>query len=458
MGQYQSIKVKPLSSLLAIKYMHLRGMKMQTFFKKSFIGFLLLSLFALLAACGGGEGASGKETTDGNKNSEGKTGTGGTLEISVQSDYIEYVNEIIPAFEEEHGVTVNVIERDMSEALDALPLDGPSGLGPDILIAPYDRIAIFGQQGHLAEVTLPDDGRYDELDHQQVTVDGKSYGYPMMIESLVLYYNKDLLDEPPATFDDLEALTNDERYALESEPGTSTAFLVNWLDFYYAYGLFSGFGAYVFGNNGTDPTDIGLNTPEAVEAIEYIAHWYQNIWPQGMLDASTAYNFVDERFITGKAAAVITGPWSEYGYRDAGVNFGVSTIPKLPNGENYKPFAGGKGWIISNYSENKDLAVKFLEYVTNVENQTFLHELKGEVPANQIVRQEVANSGGELAKAVIEQYNSSVPMPNIPEMAEVWPAAQTMIFDVASGNKDARQSADDAVELIKQNIEQKYNN
>lgn len=431
---------------------------MKAWLKRSAPGVFITVLLFFLSACSGGNEATSHETTNNNENNNADSESGKTLEISVQSDYIEYVNEIIPVFEEEHDVTVNVIERDMSEALDALPLDGPSGIGPDILIAPYDRIAIFGKQGHLAEVTLPDDGRYDELDHQQVTVDGKSYGYPMMIESLVLYYNKDLIDKAPATFEELEALTSDETYALESEPGKNTAFLVNWLDFYYAYGLFSGFGAYVFGDNGTNPDDIGLNTPEAVEAIEYITHWYQNIWPQGMLDASTAYNFVDERFTTGKAAAVITGPWSEFGYRDAGVNFGVATIPKLPNGENYQPFAGGKGWIISNYSENKELAETFLAFVTNEENQRFLHELKGEVPANQIVRQEVVTSGDELAVAVIEQYNSSVTMPNISEMAEVWPVAQTMIFDVASGNKSPQQAADDAVELIKQNIEQKHNN
>ena len=41
-------------------------------------------------------------------------------------------------------------------------------------------------------------------------------------------------------------------------------------------------------------------------------------------------------------------------------------------------------------------------------------------------------------------------------MAEVWTGAETMMFDAASGNKTAEESANDATELIKQNIEQKY--
>ena len=86
-----------------------------------------------------------------------------------------------------------------------------------------------------------------------------------------------------------------------------------------------------------------------------------------------------------------------------------------------------------------------------------LHEFNSEVPANQQARQAVVDAGeNELAIAVIEQYNDAVPMPNIPEMAEVWTGAETMMFDAVSGNKSAQQSADDAVQGIVDNIAQKY--
>ncbi len=58
--------------------------------------------------------------------------------------------------------------------------------------------------------------------------------------------------------------------------------------------------------------------------------------------------------------------------------------------------------------------------------------------------------------AVIEQYNNSIPMPNIPEMAEVWTGAETMMFDAGSGNKTPEEAANDTVEIIEQNIEQTY--
>ncbi|WP_026908825.1 extracellular solute-binding protein [Paucisalibacillus globulus] len=415
--------------------------------KLAFIA-MLTSLLAL-AACGDSDEGKEKSSDDGDSTAAG------TLEIGVEAGYIDYVKDIVPAFEEETGIKVTVTERDLFETLEALPLDGPAGIAPDVMIAPYDRVGNLGQQGHLAEYSFPDDGRYDDLDKQQVTIDGKTYGAPFVIEALVLYYNKDLVDQAPETFADIEALAEDDRFAFESEEGRTTAFLANWLDFYSTYGLLSAYGGYVFGDNGADPSDVGLNTDGAIEGIEYATEWFDR-WPQGMLDSTTAGNFIDEQFTTGKTAAIIGGPWSASNYTEAGVNFGVSMIPTLPNGEEYQPFAGGKAWIASNYAKDKEAAQKWLDFVANEANQQKLYEDKGEVPANQLTRATVVEAGDELTSAVINQYNEAIPMPNIPEMAEVWTGAETLMFDAASGNKSATDSANDAVNVINENISQKY--
>ena len=47
-------------------------------------------------------------------------------------------------------------------------------------------------------------------------------------------------------------------------------------------------------------------------------------------------------------------------------------------------------------------------------------------------------------------------MPNILEMAEVWTGAESMMFDAASGNSTAEESANAAVQLISDSIAQKY--
>lgn len=399
----------------------------------------------MVAACGN---SGSEEAGGGNTDSAAFT-------VSIEEIYADYFESIKGDFEEEHGVTVEFVFREQLEQTEALPLDGPASIGPDVMMIPYDRIGQLAQQGHLATVSIPKDGRFNETDIQQVTVDDQVYGMPYLLETLVLYYNKDLLDTAPATFADLEALMQDEQYNFETEAGTNTGFLTNWLDFYYSYGLFAGYGGYIFGDNGTDPADIGLNNEGSIEALNYLTEWYAQ-WPQGMQDEGTVGDFLDNSFIDGTTAAVINGPWGAGEYEEAGVNFGVTTIPTLPNGEEYQPFAGGRGWVISNYSENIEVAQAWLEYITTHENQLAFYEAVQQIPANIETREVLLEEGTEVEAAVVEQYENADPMPNIPETAEVWDNAKNMIFDTVSGNKSAEESANDTVEIIQQLIQEKY--
>ncbi|MBA5728249.1 extracellular solute-binding protein [Aerococcaceae bacterium INB8] len=378
-----------------------------------------------------------------------------TLIVSAAGHY-DYVIENIEAFEEEHGVSVEVWDTDMFEVLDGLALDGPAGTGADVVIAPYDRIGSLSMQGLIQPVTLNEDAGYDETDQQQVTMDGQIYGAPTVIEALVMFYNTELLDAAPETFEELEAISQDERFAFEGEEGRNVGFLTNWVDFYMTYGLLAGYGGYVFGEDGTNTEDIGLNSEGAIEAIEYATNWYQNTWPQGMLDITSATDFINQSFMEGKTAAVITGPWMANDFNASGIPYATTTIPTLPNGEEYKPFGGGKAWAISAFTEKTELAQEFLNWVTSEEQQTIMYERLGEVPANQVAREQAAQSDSELTAAVIDVYENAVPMPKIPQMAEVWVGAESLMFDAASGTKTAEESANDAVELITQTIQQNY--
>ncbi|MBZ6526810.1 extracellular solute-binding protein [Aerococcaceae bacterium DSM 111021] len=378
-----------------------------------------------------------------------------TLIISAAGHY-DYVIENIEEFEAEHGVTVEVWDTDMFEVLDGLALDGPAGTGADVVIAPYDRIGSLGMQGLIQPVTLNEEAGYNETDMQQVTMDGQIYGAPTVIETLVMFYNTELLDEAPTTFEELEAIGQDERFAFEGEEGRNVGFLTNWVDFYMTYGLLAGYGGYVFGEDGTNTEDIGLNNEGAIEAIEYATNWYQNTWPQGMLDVTSAQDFINQSFMDGSTAAVITGPWSANDFNNSGVPYAAAKIPTLPNGEEYQPFGGGKAWAISAFTEKTELAQEFLNWATSEEQQTVMYERLGEIPANQVAREAAAQSDSELTAAVIEVYENAIPMPNIPQMAEVWVGAESLMFDAASGTKSAEESANDAVELITQTIQQNY--
>ena len=395
----------------------------------------------LLVACGGK-----KEDSSSAKNS---------LTVYVDNGYKSYMEEAAKAFEKESGTKVDIKTGDALGGLDKLSLDNQSGKAPDVMMAPYDRVGGLGNDGQLAEVALSKDSKTDKTTESLVTNGGKVYGAPAVIETLVLYYNKDLLQEAPKTFGELEELAKDSKYDFAGEEGKNTAFLADWTNFYYAYGLLSGNGGYVFGKNGTDPKDIGLNNQGAIDGIEYAKTWYAK-WPKGLQDTKGAANFIQTQFQEGKTAAIIDGPWKASSLKEAKVNYGVATIPTLPNGKAYSAFGGGKAWVIPAGANNPEAAQKFVDFLTTTDQQKAFYDKTNEVPANTEAREYAVGKNDELTTAVVKQFENAQPMPNISEMSTVWDPAATMLFDAVSGKKSAKDAADDAVKLIKETIEQKF--
>lgn len=401
----------------------------------------------LLVACGSKPAEKAADAGS----SEGKE-----ITLYVEDQYKAYAETVAKAYKEQSGTTVNIKSGDQMGGLDKLSLDNQSGQAPDVMMAPYDRVGSLGTDGQLSEVKLSDGAKTDDKTKSLVTAaDGKVYGAPAVIESLVLYYNKDLVKEAPKTFADLENLAKDSKYAFAGEDGKTTAFLADWTNFYYAYGLLAGNGAYVFGQNGKDSKDIGLANDGAIAGINYAKSWYEK-WPKGMQDTEGAGNLIQTQFQEGKTAAIIDGPWKAQAFKDAKVNYGVATIPTLPNGKDYAAFGGGKAWIIPSSTKNLEGAQKFVDFLVSTEQQKAFYDKTNEIPANTEARSYAEGKNDELTTAVIKQFKNAQPMPNISQMSAVWDPAKTMLFDAVSGKKDAKTAANDAVTLIKETIKQKF--
>ena len=401
----------------------------------------------LLVACG-------SKTAD--KPADSGSSEAKEITLYVEDQYKAYAETVAKAYKEQSGTTVNIKSGDQMGGLDKLSLDNQSGQAPDVMMAPYDRVGSLGTDGQLSEVKLSDGAKTDDKTKSLVTAaDGKVYGAPAVIESLVMYYNKDLVKEAPKTFADLENLAKDSKYAFAGEDGKTSAFLADWTNFYFAYGLLAGNGGYVFGQNGKDAKDIGLANDGSIAGINYAKSWYEK-WPKGMQDTEGAGNLIQTQFQEGKTAAIIDGPWKAQAFKDAKVNYGVATIPTLPNGKNYAAFGGGKAWIIPSSTKNLEGAQKFVDFLVSTEQQKAFYDKTNEIPANTEARSYAEGKNDELTTAVIKQFKNAQPMPNISQMSAVWDPAKTMLFEAVSGKKDAKTAANDAVTLIKETIKQKF--
>ena len=89
--------------------------------------------------------------------------------------------------------------------------------------------------------------------------------------------------------------------------------------------------------------------------------------------------------------------------KEAKVNYGVATIPTLPNGKAYSAFGGGKAWVIPAGAKNLDGAQKFIDFLTSTDQQKALFDKTNEVPANTEARKYAVSKNDELTTAVVDQ-------------------------------------------------------
>ena len=246
------------------------------------------------------------------------------------------------------------------------------------------------------------------------TYDGKVYQLPYAVENLALLRNADLAPTAPTSYD--------EMIALGTAAGVQYPFVVEQgVDGnpYHLYPFQTGFGAPVFGadaNGGYDATKLELGNAGGDAFATWLGSQGKN--GTGVFNTEITGDIANEAFTTGKAAFWLTGPWNVAAATDAGINVAVDPIPS-PGTETAQPFAGVKGFFISEQSKNKVAATDFLvNYIGTEDVQLSLFKSGNVLPALTAAA-ETASEDPIVAGFAAAGANA-VPMPAIPAMGQVW--------------------------------------
>lgn len=435
--------------------------------RKASWGMMLLFLAAavMMAACsnnGGGNSAgttppgnvgvnSGPtEETGGNGEEEIVPEDGAKLVIWEAKEQLEYMQQVGAAFEAEFGVPVTVEEVAGGDQGGRLATDGPSKLAADVLTLPHDQIG----QAVKAGLLLPNDLFEDETRSGMVeaavtasTYDGILYGYPKSVETYGMFYNKDLLPEAPQSWDDVIA------FAKTHNDPKQNKYAIMW-EFvgYYSYPFIGSFGGYIFGDDNTNPKDIGLNSEGAVKGFTFLKG-LRDILPMNAGDIT--YDVKTQLFQEGKLALNIDGPWSVSAFKDA-VNFGVAPLPKTSDGQPSLSFSGVKSYYVNSYSSYPIAARLFANFASSKENQLKNFEMTGAIPANIEAGEDPAIKNDPITSGFFQQFQNSIPMPSISEVNSVWDPLKAAFISVWDDAKlDVKQTLDQTVTTIKADIDSK---
>jgi arabinogalactan oligomer/maltooligosaccharide transport system substrate-binding protein len=362
------------------------------------------------------------------------------------------ISDAVKDFEKENNVKVVVQETPYAQQTEKLRLDGPAGIGPDVVVIPNDQLGTAVVQGLLAPLNLDKAflASFTPPALNAFQLKGQTYGVPKAVETLVLIYNKDLLPQAPATLDEYYTFSKAER--AKGKYGL----LAKFDEVYYAYGAMASMGGYIFGKDAKgeiNVEDIGLNKLGSIEAITYLKKFYADgLFPAGIV-GDNGLNAIDSLFTEKKAAAVITGPWAFQPYEAAGINYGVKALPLLPNGKPMSSFLGVKGYAVSTYSKQKPLAEKFITFINQPKYAKVRYEVTKEIPALTALVNDPMIKNDEKANAVAEQSTRATAMPGVPEMQEVWGPANNGIQLGVTGKQPVDAALNDAVKNIQMQIE-----
>ena len=359
------------------------------------------------------------------------------------------LDPLVGAYEAAAGVDVEVVVYEFGAIRTDVQTAGPAGEGPDVFLGAHDWVGELAANGVIQPINLSSvSADLFEVGINAFSYDGMSYGFPYATEAIAMYYNADLTDGVPASWDDVKAACDAAGTELcVGAPGGGGG-----ADAYHNHPFVASAGGYVFKiSGGFDPNDVGLDNANALVSAEYL----DSLVKDGVV-ASTDYGGSMSAFQEGRSLFWMTGPWAR---NDASaVNYNVGLIPAFGDSP-ATPFVGVRGAMVSSFSEKKLLAESFiLDFFATVEVQEAMYNSDPRLPATKSLFA-IVEAADPVAAAFAASASNGIPMPNIPEIGSVWGPfgdALLIIRDQAYGTNEETgvtvNSATDAMKLAAEQI------
>jgi arabinogalactan oligomer/maltooligosaccharide transport system substrate-binding protein len=308
----------------------------------------------------------------------------------------------------------------------------PTGQGPDLFIWAHDWIGKFAEAGMLEPIDdyVTDDvlNGFAPMAQEAMQYKGHYYAMPFAAETVALIYNKDMVSEPPQTFDEMKAIM--EQY---SDPDNEKYGIAYPIDAYFLSAWAHAFGGYYFDDQSEMP---GLDQPETIDGFEF---FFQNIWPY--MAPTGDQGTQQSIFLEGRAPMMVNGPWSIKDVKKAGIDFGVVPLPPITrDGKEYwpRPYGGVKDIYFAAGIKNKEAAWKFVKWFTTTPE--VIKELSlqlGYIP----VLTPVLNDPDIKNDPVIYGFGQAVQhaylMPKSPKMGAVWGGVDGAINEILQDPENA---------------------
>ena len=368
----------------------------------------------------------------------------------------EVVAELIPEFERESGIQVEIQQIPWTAAHEKLLTAFAAEALPDVCQLGNTWLPEFAALGVLeplqpfvdgSDVVDPDDffpGIWDTA-----KIDGELLGIPWYVDTRLLFYRKDILREagvaqPPRTWAEWEAAmaavkrhVGPDRYAIlmplnEFEQQLSFALqqddpLLRDHD-----------------NRGN------FQSPGFRRVLAFYANMFEQGWAPKM--SETQISNVWDEFFNGFYAFYLSGPWNirEFRKRQPAAlegQWGTMPLPG-PDGPG-AGIAGGTSLVIFRGSPRQQQAWKLIEFLSRPDIQQRFHAMIGDLPPRRSTWEHPSLAGDELSRAFRDQLERAKSPPKVLEWERIVQEMRIATERVVRGG----QAQDQALRELDQRVD-----
>lgn len=393
---------------------------------------LVASVALAATACGGSD--SGSDKSDGPVTITWWDTSNATNEAPTYQALVKDFEKANPK------IKVKYVDVPFDQAQNKFDTAAGSKGAPDVLRSEVGWTPAFAKKGYFLPLdgtaALADQSKFQPSLIKQAQYEGKTYGAPIVTDTLALVYNKALfkqagITEAPKSWDELksDAAKIKDKTGVDGYWGSTQA--------YYAQ-------CFLYGE-GTDTVDAAAKkiTVASDAAKKGYGTWLGLFSGKGLHKADTtadAYAHIQDAFVNGKVAAIIQGPWEitnfykGTAFKDK-ANLGIATVPAGSSGKAGAPTGGHNLSVYAGSDKaHQEAALKFVNFMTSAKSQETIALKNSTLPTR-----DDAYSAQVKADPGIAGYQgvlaAAQPRPALPEYSSLWGPLDTELPKIAGGKE-----------------------
>ncbi|CAM4091790.1 sugar ABC transporter substrate-binding protein [Paenibacillus alkaliterrae] len=430
--------------------------------KKGIITAILAAMLITGCSSGGQTNEAGSEGSSGNAGNE-------VIELNFwrpqageaeDNVYVKRIEEFNKAYEGKIKMKMEVITRGNSFAYeDKINAAVASNTLPDVIAMDGPNIANYAA----SDIIIPLDEHFTEEDMndfvpsivQQGTFKEKFYAPGLNESSVVLFYNKKIMDQygitPPDKMED--AWTWEEWYDVMKTTAKDGVFGTNmindkgeWMTYAFEQLWISG-GTDLVNDEGTK-ADGFVNSEQGIEAAAFL----QKLANEKLFNIDPKPTEFEE----GKAATKLGGPWNIPGFKNyPDLEWGITYFPKKAGGALTAP-SGSWAVGVSADSEHPKEAAEAVKWLTNKDSSTELAKAIS-MPASRKSAFESMAEYNELPLRIIKEQVTTVSnarpvTPAYPVLTQKFAEA---LIDIMVG-ADVKKSLDNVADIYDEEFKRNF--